>query len=156
MTSTETSTTIATILGAVRAWRKARDNQLPVQRTIHQSFTDPRCGVLAPVFDSLLSLYETCSGRRFQIGSDSFVAISGDEHRLLNLLKGSSGCEAPVLDASARPSLVPTLRIALRSARIMLRLALDSSDALTSPDFRRCPLTPDIANDTQEHPRRAC
>lgn len=150
--TTNAATTTALIVDAVRAWRKARDNRLPVQPTIHQSLTGPSCGVLAPVFDSLLSLYEACSGRRFQVGGETHVTLSGDEHRLLNLLKGSSGCEAPVLDASAIPSLVPALRIALRSARIMTRLALDSNDGLPSPGLSRCP----IANDGREHSRHAC
>lgn len=120
----------ALVLDAVRSWRRARDNRLPVQAAIHQSFVDPRWSVMAPVFASLLSLHEACSGRRFQVGRETHVTC--DELRLLKLLKEPAGCDVPVLDGNVTPSLIPALRIALRSTRIMMRLSLDKSDARSS------------------------
>lgn len=124
------------VLDAARSWRKARDSGNPVQPALYRTLDAYRCGILAPVIDSVLSLYEACSGQRFRTGTPDYVGISGDEHRLLSLLR-SGGKDAPVLDASASPDLARVMRIALRSARIMLRLALEPVGAPPSPAFGR-------------------
>lgn len=144
-------TTSAIVLDAVRAWRSARDNQQPIHPTVHQSLARHHCGILAPVFDSLLSLYEACSDRRFHVGG-AHVTISTDEHRLLTLLRGSDNCERAMSDASAIPSLASALRIALHSTRIMLRLALAPIEP-PPLGFGQRGVTSMVANDTLAVPR---
>lgn len=138
------------ILDAARSWRDARDNNKPVQQALYRALVGYGCGVLAPVIDSVLALYEVCSGRRFRTGASGFVSISSDEHRLLHLLRGPGDKEPAVLDVSASPDLAPVMRIALRSARIMLRLALDPVGVSPSSAFGRR-----VANDAGERSRHA-
>lgn len=144
------------ILDAARSWRDARDSGNPVQPALYRALVGYGCGILAPVIDSVLGLYEACSGRRFRTAAPGYVSISGDEHRLLNLLRGSGDKDAAVVDASARPGLAPTMRIALRSARIMLRLALEPAGATPSPGFGQRAITVRVANDARERSRHAC
>lgn len=136
------------ILDAARAWRDARDSRQPTQPALHRVLVTHRCGILAPVIDSVLTLYEACSGRRFHVGDPVHVGLSADEHRLLNLLCGSGRCDTAVLDASASPGLAPALRIALRSTRIMLRLALDPVGGnAPKPGSRLLTMASVVAND---------
>jgi hypothetical protein len=114
------------ILDATRCWRSARDSHSPVQPALYQALMAHSCAVLTPVLDSLLALYETCIGRQLHAGASGQAEISGDEHDLLGLLAAPDGDAA--LPGSVRPSLVGALRIALRSARIMLRLALEPGE----------------------------
>jgi hypothetical protein len=136
--STLSPTTVATlvtrsiILDATRCWRSARDSRTPVQPALYQALDVHRCAVLTPVLDSLLKLYETCIGRRFRAGAYGQAAMSGDEHDLLDLLAGADGGEAVLIGAGAKPGLAGAMRVALRSARIMLRLALDPADQAPS------------------------
>lgn len=143
------------ILDAARSWRKARDSGNPVQPALYRALDAYRCGILAPVIDSVLSLYEACSGRRFRTGASDYVSISGDEHRLIHLLRGSADKDAAVLDASASPDLARVMRIVLRSARIMLRLALEPAGVTPSPGFGQCAATVRVANDAGERSRQA-
>jgi len=114
-------------LDAARAWRRARDNHQPVQPALYRVLDTYHCGILAPVIDSVLSIYEACSGRRFHDGGSRPDGLSVDERHLLNLLHQANGCEPALLDASCDPGLASTMRVALRSTWIMLRLALDSA-----------------------------
>ncbi len=116
------------ILDATRCWRSARDSHRPVQPALYETLTVYRCGVLTPVLDSLLELYEKYIGRCFRAGTSGQGGISGDEHDLLDLLAAPDSSETTLPGASANPGLAGALRIALRSARIMLRLALDPSE----------------------------
>lgn len=111
-------------LDAARAWRHARDNRQSVQPALYRVLDTCHCGILAPVIDSVLGLYEACSGRRFRVrdGSSARNGLSVDEHRLLNLLHESNSCDAALLDVSRNPGLASAMRVALRSTRIMLRL----------------------------------
>ena len=113
-------------LDAARVWRQARDNRQPVQPALYRVLDTCHCGILAPVIDSVLALYEACSGRRFRVrdGSSARNGLSIDEHRLLNLLQGANGCDAALLDVSRNPGLASAMRVALRSTRIMLSLTL--------------------------------
>lgn len=139
------------ILDATRAWRDARDSRQPTQPALHRVLVTHRCGVLAPVIDSVLTLYEACSGRRFRVGDSVHVGLSADEHRFLNLLRGPDGCDAAMLDASNSPGLAPALRIALRSTRIMLRLALEPAGGnAPSPGSRLPTMAGMVANDAWE------
>lgn len=138
------------ILEAARSWRLARDSGNPVQPALYHVLLGYGCGILAPVIDSMLSLYEACSGRRFRIGAPEYIGISSDEHRLLNLLRGSADKDTAVLDASASPDLARVMRISLRSARIMLRLALEPTGATPSPGLgqRAVPVRVTPGNDS--------
>jgi hypothetical protein len=116
------------IIDATRCWRRARDSHSPVQPALYVALAAHSCAVLTPVLDSLLALYETCMGRRLRAGTAGQAGISRDEHDLLDLLAGPAGGDdaLPAIGANAR--LIGALRIALRSARIMLRLALEPGE----------------------------
>ena len=114
------------ILDATRCWRNARDSHSPVQPALYQALMAHSCAVLTPVLDSLLALYETCIGRQLRAGASGQADISGDEHDLLDLLTAPDRDAA--LPGCVHPGLVGALRIALRSARIMLRLALEPGE----------------------------
>lgn len=118
------------IIDATRCWRRARDSHSPVQPALYAALAAHSCAVLTPVLDGVLALYETCIGRRLRAGTSGQVEISADEHDLLDLLAGPEE-DAP-LPGSVNPGLAGTLRVALRSARIMLRLALEPCDQAPS------------------------
>jgi hypothetical protein len=115
------------VIDATRCWRRARDSRRPVQPALYEALVVHRCTVLTPVLDSLLALYETCIGRRFRASAFGQADISGDEHDLLDLLTAADG-GAAVPGGNAHPGLARALAVALRSARIMLRLALDGRE----------------------------
>jgi hypothetical protein len=108
----------AAILEAVRSWRVARDTGNSIQPALYAPLETRGYGLLAPVLDGLLTLFEAASRRRFDAGAPSDSAITHDEHRLLDLLEGDD--VAPPTD-QLRPDLVAALRVAVRSCRIMLR-----------------------------------
>lgn len=74
------------VTAAARCWRRARDGGEPVQQSLHAMLEPHDCGVLAPVFDSLMALCEAALGRRIAVGG---AGLSGDERLLLGLLDGS-------------------------------------------------------------------
>ncbi len=124
----------AAILEAVRSWRVARDTGNPdsIQPALYAPLETRGYGLLAPVLDGLLTLFEAASRRRFDAGAPSDSAITGDEHRLLDLLEGDDA--TPPTD-QLRPDLAAALRVAVRSCRIMLRSMIrpgDRRDRLTS------------------------
>jgi hypothetical protein len=108
----------AAILEAVRSWRIARDTGNSIQPALYAPLETRGYGLLAPVLDGLLTLFEAASRRRFDAGAPSDSTITGDEHRLLDLLEGDD--VTPPAD-QLRPDLVAALRVAVRSCRIMLR-----------------------------------
>lgn len=109
------------ILDAARSWRSARDNGRPVQPALFQTLDAHEWGVLAPAFDSLMTLYETCSGHEFSVDRDGEETISDDEHRLLGLLEGTSSSEETMLmEEAANHDLAPAMRVALHSTRAMI------------------------------------
>lgn len=111
----------STLLEAVRSWRIARDAGGSIQPALYAPLERRGYGLLAPVLDGLLTLFEAGSRRRFDAGSPSDSAITGDECRLLNLLEG--GDVTPPTDQFL-PDLAAAMRIAVRSARVMLRSVL--------------------------------
>ena len=113
------------ILAATRGWRSARDSGRPTLAALYETLDRQRFGILAPVFASLIALYESCSGRAIRVGGPHSAGPSTDEHRLLGLVDGSRDAGTMTLDA-AGPSLRRALRVAVQSTRIMLRLALDT------------------------------
>ena len=107
------------ILEAVRSWRIARDSGNSIQPALYAPLETRGYGLLAPVLDGLLTLFEAASRRRFDAGAPSDSTITGDEHRLLDLLEGDDATPPPT--DQLRPDLAAALRVAVRSCRIMLR-----------------------------------
>ena len=110
----------STLIDGARCWRRARDLGQPVQPVLASSFPSASAGILAPVIDGLLTLFEATFRRRFDAGDPCDGDLTGDEERLLYLLDHDDQ-PTPV---GVRPDLVGPLRAALRSTRIMLRLVL--------------------------------
>lgn len=112
---------IGFLLDAVRCWRGAKDNGRAVQPSLFAVLARDGQEMLAPVFDSLITLFEAALGRRLTVGPQG--AVSPDERLLLSLLgqpgrcAGCLGCPRGVLE---------TLENALSSTRIMIRLGAAS------------------------------
>lgn len=107
---------------AARCWRRARDHGEPVQQALHRMLSPHKCGMLAPVFDSYLTLCEAALGRRIAVGD---VLLSPDEHLLLGLLDGSMRRRACVDCTQGAAS---ALDCAICSTRIMLAMTLGHPD----------------------------
>lgn len=136
--SSDNSKALSLVRAATRSWRSARDNGKPVQAALYRALDVHRGGLLAPVFASLIELYESCLGRPIRAGGPDPASISIDEHRLLGLLDGSRDIRT-LLDA-ANSGLARALRIAVQSTRIMIRIALDSVGDFPQRDsFRHRP-----------------
>jgi len=106
------------ILEAVRSWRVARDAGNSIQPALYVPLESRGYGLLAPVLDGLLTLFEAGARRRFDAGAPSDSAITGDEYRLLDLLEGDD--TTPSTDQFL-PDLAAAMRVAIGSARVMLR-----------------------------------
>lgn len=109
------------IIDSARIWRAARDLGQPVQPMLYARLERLGSGILAPVLDGLLTLFEAVFRRRFDAGAPMDADLTADEERLLALLDRDS-CPAPA--GPVQPALAPALRTALRSTRIMLRAVL--------------------------------
>ena len=111
------------LLATFRCWRQARDSGDAVQPSLFAVLSRHGYEVLAPVFDSLLSLYEAVQGRRLVTGEEN--ALSCDEITLLGMLASPLDGRPAMLDSVDRegPGLAGVLRHALYSTRLMLRLA---------------------------------
>ncbi len=124
---------IWSVIDGARCWRLARDAGDPVQPTLYKRLERWGAGLLAPVLDSVMSLFEAGFGRRFDAGNLSDAGFTHDEHYLLALLEGGGSAPIERFD----PTLASTMRIALRSARMMLLSVIGEvmgiSPARTSP-----------------------
>jgi hypothetical protein len=105
-----------TVIDSARNWRIARDVGDPVQPSLYRRLERFGAGLLAPVFDSVMSLFEAGFRRRFRAGNLLDIGFSRDEHQLVALLEGTDATAFEQFD----PSLASAMRIALHSARIML------------------------------------
>jgi hypothetical protein len=105
-----------TIIDSARNWRVARDAGDPVQPSLYRRLERFGAGLLAPVLDSVMTLFEAGFRRRFGAGSLLDTGFSRDENRLVALLEGTDATAFDLFDSS----LLGTMRIALHSARIML------------------------------------
>lgn len=103
---------------AARCWRIARDEGKSAQHSLYQLLKPLELGVLAPVFDSLMSLCEAALGRHIQTGNTA--AASADECLLLGLLDGSKSRRACI---NCEAGAASALDCAICSTRIMLALA---------------------------------
>lgn len=106
-----------TIIEGARSWRIARDTGDPVQVSLYQRLEALGAGLLAPVLDSVMMLFEARFERRFQAGGPSDVVFTLDERHLLDMLEDDDA--VPPAD-QFHPDLAKMMRIALRSMRIML------------------------------------
>ncbi|HTG37460.1 hypothetical protein [Sphingomonas sp.] len=106
-----------------RCWRAARDQGHSVQPMLYAMLAPRGCGMLAPVIDSLMTLYEAALGRAIVVGRGE--NLSHDERRLIDLfavtpnrIACDSPCETPGTAA---------FRCALCSARIMFAATLPTT-----------------------------
>ena len=113
------------VLRAARTWRAARDASQPVQPRIFATLRRHGCGVLAPVFDSLMTLCEAALGRRLRVGGGG--TLSDDEHLLLDLLEKPGRLRSWVRCDDGPAA---ALGCALCSTRFMIALALDHRPAI--------------------------
>lgn len=106
------------LVDVTRCWRQARDSGNPVQPSLFDLLA--RSGdMLAPVFDSLLTLYEAALGR--PVATGQAAALSEDETRLLGLMDGSRPLRS-CIDCEDGPA--SALQCAICSTRIMIGLAV--------------------------------
>lgn len=107
------------LIEAARCWRNARDAGEPVQPCLSRALAPSGCEMLAPVFDSLMTLCENALGRQVAIGEAA--ALSSDEHMLLDMIDGTKPrCACIDCPESAATS----LECAICSTRIMMSLAM--------------------------------
>lgn len=110
----------ATLITAVaRCWRSARNRDESGQQRLYTLLAPLDMGLLAPVFDSLMTLCEAAFGRPVIVGQAR--APSRDEILLLGLIDGSRSRRSCVnCDAGTATA----LDCAICSTRIMLRIAI--------------------------------
>lgn len=101
----------ALLIEAARCWREARDKRQPVQPNLFALLSRYGYGMLAPVFDSLMTLTEGVSGRRIATGIGP--VLSEDECRLVDLFERDGDCQHA-------EGLVASLDCAVASLRLML------------------------------------
>lgn len=106
------------VTAAARCWREARDDGEPTQRTLYEMLAPDDCGMLAPVFDSLMTLCETALGRKIVVGG---AKVSDDELLLLGLLDGSR-LRCVCIDCAEGAA--SALDCAICSTRIMMALVM--------------------------------
>lgn len=107
-----------------RCWRHARDRRAAVQVALHRVLAPRGWGILAPVFDGLMTMAEAALGRPIAVGAGA--DLSDDERLLLDLLAGTPPrCACLDCADGARRA----LDCSLCSTRIMLALALDPAPA---------------------------
>jgi hypothetical protein len=114
----------AIILAAARAWCSARETAGAIQPALYRTLKPYGCGVLAPVFASLFAVYECTSGNSIEAGAPESPGLTAGEADLLGLLDEDPRRWAPSAGAGD-DRLSGLMRIAIRSSRIMLRLALE-------------------------------
>lgn len=108
------------VIDAARRWRRGRDEGQSIIPYMYADLVRHDCGILAPVFDSLMQICEACLKRRMEmsVGDD----CSADEYWLLALIADSNLADhAP---ENTNPAIAHVLAGALRSTRAMLALTL--------------------------------
>lgn len=106
---------LALVLISARRWREARDTGLPVQPHLFTELAPEGGGVLAPVIDSLMHLYEVVLHRPVRVGHEG--RASQDEELLLDLLTGTKQTRDALGDSGGMGRAFDT---ALASTRILL------------------------------------
>jgi hypothetical protein len=109
------------LVRVTRRWREARDaaggGAATVQPILARLLDQGGDAVLAPVYDSLLRLYELALGRPIRTGQQS---LSLDEARLIGLLDGTL---APRHCVACPRAMANAFDCALCSARVMIGLS---------------------------------
>lgn len=106
-----------TLVDVARCWRAARDQGGPVQPSLFDLLARRSGDMLAPVFDSLLTLYEAVLGRPVEVGHAQ--SLSRDERHLVDLMQGAQ--HLPHADDTA--SAICALECAICSTRLMINRA---------------------------------
>lgn len=114
----ESIAALSLVIDAARCWREARNAGQSVQPRLFTALARDGHGILAPVLDSLMHLYELALCRPLQTGISHL--LSGDEAMLLDLLFGSRRRQTslPSRDAAGH-----MLDCAIESTRIMFALS---------------------------------
>lgn len=107
------------LIEAARCWRNARDTGKPVQPRLYRALAPHGCEMLAPVFDSLMTLCENAFGRQVTIGEAA--TLSSDELMLLGMIDGTKPRRACI---DCPESAATSLDCAICSTRIMMSLAM--------------------------------
>ncbi len=113
------------VVEAARCWRSARDAKRPVQPSLYALLAPYGYEMLAPVFDSLMTLCECCF-RRVLCTGDS-LAPTSDERMLCRLLSDPSELDRLTVcgwRAQGGDAMAKTFACALNSARIMISLTI--------------------------------
>ncbi|MCE7797439.1 hypothetical protein LWE61_12825 [Sphingobium sufflavum] len=103
---------------AARCWREARDAGAAVQPCLFGLLSPHDCGMLAPVLDSVMTLWEAALGRGLATGEPD--RLSEDERLLLGLFDGTRQWRPCVGEAADGSGMASSLDCALCSARIMM------------------------------------
>lgn len=109
---------LALILASARRWREARDIDLPVQPHLFTELAPEGGGILAPVIDSLMHLYEIVLRRPVRVGREGRASL--DEELLLDLLTGTKQSRDLFSNSGGMGRVFDT---ALASTQIMVRKA---------------------------------
>jgi hypothetical protein len=112
------------VIDAARCWSRARNRRQALQVALSRLLLRRNLVILSPVFDSLLHLYEAALGRPMRIGRS--MHASHDERLLLAMIAADRVGRQCRGGGDGR---VASLGNALRSTRIMLRLAMGDSGA---------------------------
>jgi|SRR5690606_21040454 len=126
------------LVEAARCWRKARDAGQSVQPCLYRALAPHDCEMLAPVFDSLMTLCENALGRQVAVGEAA--TLSSDEHMLLNMIDGSKPRRACI---DCPESAATSLDCAICSTRIMMGLAM--AHHTDNPGHHRAPVQVGLA-----------
>ncbi len=110
----------ALVTTIARCWRTARDERENAQNCLYALLRPVGLDVLAPVFDSLFSMYESALGRPIATGRRG--SASADERLVLGMLDGTRPRRDCLQCDAGRAS---ALDCAICSTRIMLALAID-------------------------------
>ncbi|QWT16582.1 hypothetical protein [Sphingobium xenophagum] len=119
------------LIVALRSWHDARRLALPVQQHLYRALDPLECGMLAPVFASLMRFLENAIRRPVHIGSSA--GLSADEEVLIALMDDD---EPPAHSRPAHLPSCPSLKWAVWSTRIMLRKVLTDAVRIHGPHPR--------------------
>lgn len=106
------------LLDSMRCWRAARESGAARKPCLYQTLAPYRLEILAPVFDSLMTIFETSLKPCISSGEDGHP--SADENALLGMLIDPASAKSHI----ARPEEdLALLECALLSTRLMMEHA---------------------------------
>ncbi|MET0336575.1 MAG: hypothetical protein ABW063_02325 [Caulobacter sp.] len=112
------------VTAAARCWRTARNERQPTQRSLYALLQPLDAELLAPVFDSLMTLCESAMSRSFETGSNA--VLSDDESLQLGLLDKTGQRDACI---DCPQGAATALNCAICSTRIMMALVAEPTVA---------------------------